>query len=106
MGNLSEAAAESIGANALLARVGAYYHDIGKIRRPFFFVENQYGENPHDKTQPNLSYLIITAHVKDGIELAKKHRLPQEIIDIIQQHHGTSLVSYFYNRAQENSKND
>lgn len=101
-GNLAESAAEKVGANPLLARVGAYYHDIGKIRRPFFFIENQYGNNPHDKTKPNLSCLIITAHVKEGVELAKQHRLPKEIIDIIYQHHGTGLVSYFYNRAKEN----
>lgn len=103
-GNLVESAAQEVGANPLLARTGAYYHDIGKIRRPFFFVENQYGDNPHDKTQPNLSYLIITAHVKEGIEIAKKHRLPQEIVDVIAQHHGTSLMTYFYSRAKERDK--
>ncbi len=105
-GNLVESVAQQVGANPVLARTGAYYHDIGKIRRPFFFVENQYGDNPHDKTQPNLSYLIITAHVKEGVELAKKHRLPQEIIDIISQHHGTSLMSYFYSRAKEHKHSD
>ncbi len=104
-GNLAESAAERVGANPLLARVGAYYHDIGKIRRPFFFVENQFGENPHDKTKPNLSSLIITAHVREGVELAIKSRLPKEIVKIINQHHGTGLVSYFYNQAkQENEK--
>ncbi len=103
-GNLVESVAPRVGANPLLARAGAYYHDIGKTKRPFFFVENQYGDNPHDRTQPNLSYLIISAHVKEGIELAKKHRLPQEIIDIIAQHHGTTLVSYFYSRAKESAK--
>ncbi len=103
-GNLVESVAPQVGANPLLARAGAYYHDIGKTKRPFFFVENQYGDNPHDRTQPNLSYLIISAHVKEGIELAKKHRLPQEIIDIIAQHHGTTLVSYFYSRAKESAK--
>jgi len=103
-GNLVESAAQEVGANPLLARTGAYYHDIGKIRRPFFFVENQYGDNPHDKTQPNLSYLIITAHVKEGVEIAKKHRLPQEIVDVIAQHHGTSLMTYFYSRAKERDK--
>ncbi len=101
-GNLAEAAAEAIGANRLLARVGAYYHDVGKMRRAGFFVENQGGgENPHDNTSPTLSALIITAHVREGVELAEKHRLPREIIDIIQQHHGTSLVSYFFNKASE-----
>lgn len=100
-GNLAESAAEKVGANPLLTRVGAYYHDIGKTRRPFFFIENQYGDNPHDKTRPNLSCLIITAHVKEGVELAKKNHLPREIVDIINQHHGSSLVSYFYSRAKE-----
>jgi len=100
-GNLAERAAELVGANPLLARVGAYYHDIGKIKRPFFFIENQRKENPHDKTQPNLSYLIIAAHVKEGVELAKSYSLPQEVVDIINQHHGTCLISYFYNRAKQ-----
>lgn len=101
-GNLAEAAAEAIGANALLARVGAYYHDIGKIRRPGFFVENQAGAgNPHDETTPSLSAIIITAHVREGVELAREYRLPPEIIDIIEQHHGDSLVSYFYNKASQ-----
>lgn len=101
-GNLAESAAEAIGANPLLARVGAYYHDIGKTKRPMFFVENQIGsENPHDHTNPNLSCLIITSHVKEGVELAKKHRLPIEIIDIINEHHGTSVVAYFYHKAKE-----
>ncbi|MDO8885845.1 HDIG domain-containing metalloprotein [Candidatus Oleimmundimicrobium sp.] len=108
VGNLAEAAAEEIGANPLLARVGSYYHDIGKLKRPFFFVENQIcSENPHDKTNPNLSFLIINAHVKDGVEMAKKHRLPKEIIEIIEQHHGTSLITYFYHRAKkEESKHE
>jgi len=104
VGNLAEAAAEEVEGNPLLARVGSYYHDIGKLKRPFFFVENQMGsENPHDKTNPNLSYLIINAHVKDGVEMAKKNKLPKEIIKIIEQHHGTSLVSYFYHKAKENN---
>jgi putative nucleotidyltransferase with HDIG domain len=102
-GNLAESAAEEIGANPLLARVGAYYHDIGKIKRPLFFVENQVGiENPHDHTNPSLSCLIITSHVKDGVEIAKSNKLPQEIIDIISEHHGTSVVAYFYHKAKEN----
>lgn len=101
-GNLAEAAAEQVGANVLLSRVGSYYHDIGKLKRPFFFAENQIGgENPHDRTNPSLSCLIITAHVKEGAELAKEHHLPEEIIDVIQEHHGTSLVTYFYHRAKE-----
>ncbi|HET6498613.1 MAG TPA: HDIG domain-containing protein [Coriobacteriia bacterium] len=99
-GNLAEAAAEAIGANPLLARVGAYYHDVGKISRPAFFVENQAGTaNPHDETTPELSAIIITAHVREGLELARQYRLPQEVVDIVEQHHGDSLVSYFYNKA-------
>ncbi len=99
-GNLAEAAAEAVGANPLLARVGAYYHDIGKMTRPGFFVENQAGvENPHDATTPNLSAIIITAHVREGLDLARQYRLPREIVDIIEQHHGDSLVAYFYNKA-------
>jgi len=102
-GNLAESAAEEIGANPLLARVGAYYHDIGKIKRPLFFVENQIGgENPHDHTNPSLSCLIITSHVKDGVEMAKKQHLPREIVDIINEHHGSSVVAYFYAKAKEN----
>lgn len=102
IGNIAESAAEAVGANPLLARAGGYYHDIGKIKRPFFFVENQIQQNnPHDRTNPNLSYLIITAHVKEGAELAKKYKLPREIIEIIKQHHGTTLVAYFFHRAKE-----
>ncbi len=100
--NLAEAAAEAIGADALLARVGAYYHDVGKIKRPYFFVENQMnGQNPHDRLSPHLSALIVTSHVKDGIELARHHRLPAEIARFIPEHHGTSLLTYFYRRALE-----
>jgi len=99
--NIAEAAAKEVKANPLLTRVGAYYHDIGKIKRPLFFFENQAGaKNPHDKTQPHLSYLIIAAHVKEGVDLAKKHRLPPEIIQIIREHHGTSVVAYFFHRAK------
>jgi putative nucleotidyltransferase with HDIG domain len=101
--NLCEAAAEAIGADQVLARVGAYYHDIGKTKRPYFFVENQFGgENPHDKLPPSLSALIITSHVKDGLEMAREARLPQEIVDFIPEHHGTTLVSYFYHKASQN----
>jgi len=99
-GNLAETAAQTIGANPLLARVGAYFHDIGKIRRPGFFIENQSGgQNPHDNTTPALSALIITAHVREGVELAEEYRLPQEVREIVKQHHGTSMVTYFYNKA-------
>lgn len=105
--NLAEGAAYAVGADSLLARVGAYYHDIGKIKRPYFFVENQLGgDNPHDKVNPSLSTLIITSHVKDGMELAKQYHLPQPIIDMITEHHGTSLVSYFYHQAILSKKED
>lgn len=105
--NLCEAAAEAIGADPVLARVGAYYHDIGKIKRPAFFVENQFGgENPHDKLPPSLSAMIITSHVKEGVELAREAGLPQEIIDFIPEHHGTTLVSYFYHMASQNSQSE
>ena len=102
VGNLAEAAAEAIGAQPLLVRVGSYYHDIGKLKRPYFFIENQIGfENPHEKIAPSLSSLIITSHIKDGVEMAKEARLPKVIVDFIEQHHGTSLVKYFYSRALE-----
>ena len=97
--NLAEAAAEAVGANALLARVGAYYHDIGKLIRPMYFKENQMGENPHDKTDPRVSTAILTEHTRDGVELARKHRLPEPIIDMIRQHHGDTPVMYFYAKA-------
>ncbi|ARE88131.1 HD family phosphohydrolase [Clostridium formicaceticum] len=101
VGNLSESAADAVGGNPLLARVGAFYHDIGKIKRPYFFKENQLtSENPHDKLTPSLSSLIITGHVKDGIDLAKKHKLPVEVRDFIEQHHGDTLVAYFYHKAK------
>lgn len=99
IGQMSESAAESCGANPLLVRVGAYYHDIGKTKKPAYFVENQTGENRHDKLTPSMSALIIKAHVKDGVEMAKHHRLPQSIIDFISQHHGTSLIEFFYDKA-------
>jgi len=103
--NLCEAAAESIGADTTLARVGAYYHDIGKTKRPYFFVENQFGgENPHDKLPPSLSALIITSHVKDGLEMAREARLPSEIVDFIPEHHGTTLVSYFFHKASKDGQ--
>lgn len=100
VGNLAEAAAEEIGANSLLCRIGAYYHDIGKLKRPYFFKENQITkDNPHDKITPNLSTLIITSHVKDGIDLAAKNKLPSSVINIIREHHGNTLVAYFYHKA-------
>lgn len=100
--NLAEAAAEAIGANPILARVGSFYHDIGKLKRPLFFVENQsyFGiENPHTKLNPRLSKMVITAHPKDGVELAKEYHLPAVIHSFILQHHGEGLASYFYNQA-------
>jgi len=103
--NLSEAAAEAVGGDSLLARVGAYYHDVGKVRRPYFFIDNQFGgENPHDRLSPNLSALIVTTHVRDGVEMAREAHLPEEIVRFIEQHHGTTLVSYFYNKAVEEGK--
>lgn len=100
--NLADAGAEAVGADALLARVGAYYHDIGKVKRPYFFIENQLGqENPHDKMSPALSAVVITAHVKDGLELAREYRLPATVSAFIAEHHGTALVSYFYSRAAQ-----
>ncbi len=102
VGSLSEAAAESIGANALLVRVGSYYHDIGKIGRAEYFVENQTrGYNPHDHIRPSLSAKIIISHVKDGKALADEYKLGSAISDFIMQHHGRSLVSYFYNKAKQ-----
>lgn len=105
VGNLAEASAESIGANPLLVRVGSLYHDIGKIKRPEYFVENQRGfDNPHEKIAPALSTLIITSHVKEGVAIAREHYLPDAIIDFIEQHHGTSLAKYFYSRALEEDR--
>ena len=97
--NLAEAAAEAIGADAVLTRVGAYYHDIGKLVRPLYFKENQIGENPHDKTDPRVSTAILTEHTRDGVELAKKHHLPEQIIDMIRQHHGDTAAMYFYTKT-------
>lgn len=98
--NLAEAAASAIGANGLLARVGAYYHDIGKLKRPIYFRENQQsGENPHDRTDPRVSVAILTAHPIDGVQMAQRQRLPQSILDIILQHHGDAPTLYFYDKA-------
>lgn len=102
--NLAEVAAEEVGANPMLARVGAYYHDVGKIKKPFFFGENQLGGvNPHDKISPSLSASIIISHVKDGLDLAKEYDIPSSISDMIVQHHGTTLVKYFYYTLKNNS---
>lgn len=100
--NLAGAAAEAVGANPLMARVSAHYHDIGKIKMPEYFVENQTGTiSKHDKLTPHMSSMIIMSHVKEGIELGRQHKLPQTVIDILQQHHGTSSIIYFYQKAKE-----
>jgi cyclic-di-AMP phosphodiesterase PgpH len=99
IGSLVEAAAEAIGANPLLARVCAYYHDIGKGRNPLYFSENQRGENRHDKLAPQMSALVIKRHVTDGIEMARQYKLPKQVADAIPQHHGTRLVGYFFHKA-------
>ena len=102
VGSLAETAAKSIAANPLLARVSAYYHDIGKLKKPLYFIENTGGmENKHEHLVPNMSGLILVSHVKDGLEIAREYRLGQRIAHIIQQHHGTSLISYFYQKAKE-----
>jgi hypothetical protein len=99
VGNLAEAAAEAIGANGLLCRVGSFYHDIGKTKRPSYFIENQGSmENPHDSIDPMLSAAIIVAHAKDGAEMLREHKMPRQICDIAEQHHGTTLLKYFYHK--------
>jgi len=104
VGNLAEASCEIIGANALLARVSAYFHDIGKIEKAEYFSENQTGESMHDRLSPTMSSLIITNHVKNGVELAQRYGLNKKIVDIIRQHHGTGLVFYFFKRALEKTE--
>ncbi len=107
VGNLSESACQAVGANALLARIGAYYHDIGKLQKPGYFSENQdIKVSKHDALAPTMSKLIIMKHVKEGVELAKKYKLSPPLIDFISQHHGDSLVYYFYRRALENLEED
>lgn len=104
--SIGEAAAEAIGARGLLVRVGAYFHDIGKMLKPAYFVENQGQENRHESLVPAMSTLIIIAHVKEGAELARQYNLPRPIVDLISEHHGTTLVEYFYRRATERQQND
>ena len=104
--NLAEAAANEVGANALLARVGAYYHDVGKLKRPGYFKENQMGDNPHDRTDPRVSTAILTAHPRDGAQMAKNERIPDAIVDIIRSHHGDSPVLYFYNKSRQENGDD
>ena len=107
VGAMAEAAADAIGARGLLARVGAYFHDIGKMLKPNYFIENQPpNENRHESLVPQMSTLVIVAHIKDGADLARQHKLPGPIIDFIEQHHGTTLVEYFYGRASEQKQND
>ncbi|MGL6227214.1 MAG: HD family phosphohydrolase [Thermoguttaceae bacterium] len=107
VGSIAEAASEAIGARSLMTRVGAYFHDIGKILKPQYFSENQLsGENVHDMLEPRMSALVIVAHVKDGADLARQHRLPKPLIDLIEQHHGTSLVSYFFGVASRQNKDN
>ncbi|WP_235846874.1 HD family phosphohydrolase [Neobacillus soli] len=102
--NLSESACEAIGANGLLARVGSYYHDIGKTKRPNFFIENQmHHDNPHDRLPPDKSANIIIAHVSDGSAILRKYHMPKEIIDIAEQHHGTTLLKFFYHKAVQSN---
>lgn len=104
VGTIAEAAAERIGANALLVRIGAYFHDIGKMLKPHYFIENQIGAtNRHANLAPAMSTLIIIGHVKDGVDLGRQHHLPEPIIDLIEQHHGTTLVEYFFNEATKRS---
>ncbi|MGQ9455352.1 MAG: HD family phosphohydrolase [Armatimonadota bacterium] len=98
VGHLAESAAAAIGADTLIARIASYYHDIGKLRRPHFFIENQHVENVHDTINPTLSTIVITSHVRDGIEIGKEYRLPKVVLDVIAQHHGSSLVQFFYNQ--------
>jgi len=103
--NLAESACESIGANGLLARVGCYYHDVGKSKRPHFFIENQLNmENPHDRVSPETSRDVIISHASDGADMLRKHKLPKEIVDIAEQHHGTTLLKFFYYKAKEQGK--
>ncbi len=97
--NLAEAATNAVGGNALLARVGAYYHDVGKLKRPVYFKENQLGDNPHDRTDPRVSAAILTAHPRDGAAMAQKARVPEPVLDIIRQHHGDGVVLWFYDKA-------
>jgi putative nucleotidyltransferase with HDIG domain len=101
VGTLAEAATQAVGANSLAARVGANFHDIGKMLKPRYYVENQYGDNPHDELSPSMSALVIAAHVKDGMELGRQWGLPREVLAFIPEHHGTSVMQYFYKKALE-----
>jgi len=101
VGNLAETAAEALGANALLVRIACYYHDVGKLKRPYFFAENHiHGEKQLDDVAPTLGALVISSHVKDGVEMAREHKLPEDVVEIISQHHGNTLISFFHQKAQ------
>jgi putative nucleotidyltransferase with HDIG domain len=105
--NLAQSAADEIGANPILARVGAYFHDIGKLTKPSIFSENIQGlDNPHDSLTPSMSALLVMAHVKEGLSLAMLHRLPQRVVDVIQQHHGTGLAAYFHHKAGRHASDE
>lgn len=107
LANLAQAAADAIGANSILARVGAYYHDIGKVTKSSYFTENiRTGDNPHDELAPSMSALLVMAHLKEGITLAMLHKLPRPVMDMIQQHHGTGLVVYFHHKAGQQATAD
>ena len=107
VGNLAETASDKVGADPIISRVGAYYHDIGKIQRPYFFIENQSNlDNPHAKLAPSLSTMIVTSHIRDGLEFCREYKLPEVISDIVGQHHGTTLVSYFYKQATESGHSE
>jgi putative nucleotidyltransferase with HDIG domain len=105
VGNLVESAAEAIGVNPLLARVSAYYHDIGKIKMPEYFIENQSsGVSKHERLTPHMSSMVLISHVKEGVDLGREYKLPETVLDIIRQHHGTSLITYFYQKAREKTE--
>jgi cyclic-di-AMP phosphodiesterase PgpH len=104
VGNLAEAGADAVGANALLLRVCAYYHDVGKLVKPEYFIENQRGQNPHDGLSPSMSALVITSHVKEGLAIGRKAKLPLPIREAIATHHGTKVIRFFLSRAQERGK--
>jgi len=104
--NLSEAAVHDIDGNAILARVGAYFHDVGKLEKPYFFVENQFENNPHDQLVPHVSAKIIKEHIGAGLALGKKYKLPNEIMSFIEEHHGTTMIRYFYHKACENNESE
>jgi len=106
VGNLAEAGADSIGANGLLLRVCSYYHDLGKLVKPKYFVENQRGQNPHDNLTPSMSALVIQSHVKEGLKMAQEEKLPLPIRQAVATHHGTKLIRYFFNKAKSEIDRD